>query len=294
MNILIAGGSGFIGSYLRKRMEDMNYNVRVISRSYGDIPWQMDDLVDALKATDVLINLAGKSINTRFSGKNKKQILNSRIHTTQLLNNALLNCNIRPELWINASAAGIYKHTYQNEALNELSEEYADDFLGDVVQKWEKTFFVNSIPAVRKVAIRTSVVLGREGGAFPRFKLLASSGLGGKQGDGKQMVSWIHLEDYFRIILFLINNEDLTGVINAVAPNPMSNNQFMKTLRQIVKMPFGITTPTWMLKIMSYIIGIDASLLLDSTHIYSEVLRLKGFEFGFPTVEKAFQDLTKK
>ena len=202
-------------------------------------------------------------------------------------------CKTPPKLWINASATGIYNHTGVNKTLNESSMDFAGDFLGNVVQQWEKAFFSTFIPNVRKVAIRTSVVLGNSGGAFPLFKLLAVTGLGGKQGNGRQMVSWIHVEDYYRIVLFLIQNTGISGTVNAAVPYPVSNQIFMKTLREVKRMPLGIPAPAWLLKIATFIVGVDASLILGSTNVNSETLKINGFEFQFPTIEKAFRDLTQ-
>lgn len=177
--------------------------------------------------------------------------------------------------------------------MNESSMDFAGDFLGNVVQQWEKAFFSTFIPNVRKVAIRTSVVLGNSGGAFPLFKLLAVTGLGGKQGNGRQMVSWIHVEDYYRIVLFLIQNTGISGTVNAAVPYPVSNQIFMKTLREVKRMPLGIPAPAWLLKIATFIVGVDASLILGSTNVNSETLKINGFEFQFPTIDKAFRDLTQ-
>ena len=293
MKILIAGGTGFIGKYLKKRLEENGFSVRVVSRNGIDVSWDESELIHELEATDVLINLAGKSINSRFTKKNKDAIMQSRIKTTHLLNKAISACKTPPNLWINASATGIYKHTDENETLNEFSHDYADDFLGNVVQQWESEFFNTSIPKVRKAAIRTSVVLGNSGGAFPLFKLLTVTGLGGKQGNGNQIVSWIHVEDYFQIILFLIRNSEISGVVNAAAPFPVSNKLFMKTLRESKRIPVGIPAPAWMLRIATFVVGVDASLILGSTNVRSEVLKKNGFVFSFPTLDKTFQDLTQ-
>ena len=293
MNILIAGGSGFIGKFLKKRFEESGFSVRVVSRNGTDVSWNKGELILELEKTDVLINLSGKSINSRFTKKNKEAILQSRIETTNLLNKAISLCKTPPKLWINASATGIYNHTGVNKTMNESSMDFAGDFLGNVVQQWEKAFFSTFIPNVRKVAIRTSVVLGNSGGAFPLFKLLAVTGLGGKQGNGRQMVSWIHVEDYYRIVLFLIQNTGISGTVNAAVPYPVSNQIFMKTLREVKRMPLGIPAPAWLLKIATFIVGVDASLILGSTNVNSETLKINGFEFQFPTIDKAFRDLTQ-
>ena len=182
------------------------------------------------------------------------------------------------------------------EFINILYQEkgdFASDFLENVVQLCEREFIGTSIPGVRKAAIRTSVVLGKSGGAYPIFKLLAITGLGGKQGSGAQMVSWIHIEDYYRIILFIIEESGISGVINASAPFPVTNQIFMKTLRKAKRFPVGIPAPEWAIKLGTGIVGVDSSLILASSNVNSEILMKNGFEFRFPTVEKAFLDLTQ-
>ncbi len=294
MKILIAGGTGFIGKYLQKRFEESGHSVRVISRNGIDVPWNVNELVPELEKTEVLINLAGKSINSRFTDKNKELILKSRIETTHMLNEAVAACNTPPGVWINASATGIYRQTGINELQNELSDEFSDDFLGNVVRQWENEFFSTSIPNVRKTAVRTSVVLGRSGGAFPLFRLLTVTGLGGKQGSGRQMVSWIHIEDYFQIILFLINKSgNSAAIVNASAPKPVTNKYFMESLRNAKGIPFGIPAPAPLIRIATAVVGVDASLILGSVNVNSVILQQNGFEFIYPEIDKAFGQLIK-
>ncbi len=291
MRIIIAGGSGFIGSYLKERFEELEYTVRTISRSGKDVSWSENALIKALNETDVLINLSGKSINSRFTAKNKQEILRSRIETTRALNSAVLKSKSAPAIWINASAIGIYEHTFGNDVLDEYSNRFSNDFLAEVVSKWEDEFFKIQTKETKKIALRTSVVLGNSGGAFSRLKLLTKTGLGGKQGNGNQVISWVHVEDYFRIILFVIENAANLEIVNVASPNPVLNEEFMHKLRKSVGMPIGIPAPAWLLKIASFFIGVDASLILDSSNVQSEVLRKNGFEFKFPSVESAFQNL---
>jgi uncharacterized protein (TIGR01777 family) len=188
MNILIAGGTGFIGTYLKKRFEEKGENVKLVSRTGIDVPWVHQSLVDELEHTDMVINLAGKTINCRHTGENKKMILDSRIKATSLLGNAIAACKNPPLLWVNASASAIYKSDTIAPA-TETSEHLADDFLADVVRRWETDFFSFKLPSTRQIALRTSVVLGRSKGAFPSLLRLTRLGLGGKVGNGKQIFS---------------------------------------------------------------------------------------------------------
>lgn len=290
MNILIAGGTGFIGTYLKKRFEEKGENVKLVSRTGIDVPWVHQSLVDELEHTDMVINLAGKTINCRHTGENKKMILDSRIKATSLLGNAIAACKNPPMLWVNASASAIYKSDTIAPA-TETSEHLADDFLADVVRRWETDFFSFKLPSTRQIALRTSVVLGRSKGAFPSLLRLTRLGLGGKVGNGKQIFSWIHIGDYFRIVEFLIQNDSITGVVNCTSPAPLSNAALMKEMRSKVKIPFGLPAPEFAVRIGAFFIGTESSLLLDSTNIYPERLLNAGFKFKFGDISTAISDL---
>lgn len=290
MNILIAGGTGFIGTYLKKRFEEKGENVKLVSRTGIDVPWVHQSLVDELEHTDMVINLAGKTINCRHTGENKKMILDSRIKATSLLGNAIAACKNPPLLWVNASASAIYKSDTIAPA-TETSEHLSDDFLADVVRRWETDFFSFKLPSTRQIALRTSVVLGRSKGAFPSLLRLTRLGLGGKVGNGKQIFSWIHIGDYFRIVEFLIQNDSITGVVNCTSPAPLSNAALMKEMRSKVKIPFGLPAPEFAVRIGAFFIGTESSLLLDSTNIYPERLLNAGFKFKFGDISTAISDL---
>ena len=290
MNILIAGGTGFIGTYLKQRFEEKGENVKLVSRTGIDVPWVHQSLVDELEHTDMVINLAGKTINCRHTGENKKMILDSRIKATSLLGNAIAACKNPPLLWVNASASAIYKSDTIAPA-TETSEHLSDDFLADVVRRWETDFFSFKLPSTRQIALRTSVVLGRSKGAFPSLLRLTRLGLGGKVGNGKQIFSWIHIGDYFRIVEFLIQNDSITGVVNCTSPAPLSNAALMKEMRSKVKIPFGLPAPEFAVRIGAFFIGTESSLLLDSTNIYPERLLNAGFKFKFGDISTAISDL---
>ena len=290
MNILIAGGTGFIGTYLKKRFEEKGENVKLVSRIGIDVSWVHQSLVDALEHTDVVINLAGKTINCRHTGENKKMILDSRIKATSLLGNAIAACKNPPLLWVNASASAIYKSDKIAPA-TENSQDLADDFLAGVVRSWEDAFFSFNLPATRQIALRTSVVLGRSKGAFPSLLRLTRLGLGGKVGNGKQFFSWIHIEDYFRIVEFLIQNVSVNGIVNCTSPSPLSNAELMQRMRNKAKVPFGLPALEFAVRIGAFFIGTESSLLLDSTNIYPERLLNAGFKFKFGDISTAISDL---
>lgn len=292
MHILIAGGTGFIGSYLKAGFEKSGDKVSIISRGKNNISWQKEALIDALEQADVLINLAGKNINCRHNSQNKISILNSRIDTTLLLGEAIRNCKNPPDIWINASASAIYKPN-EHQASTESTSDFGTGFLSGVVRQWEKVFFDFKLSQTRQVTVRTSVVLGRYSGAFPTLLNLTRFGLGGKTGNGRQIFSWIHIEDYFRIITFLIRNSDISGPVNCTSPAPVSNAELMKRMRFRTGMFLGLPAPVFAVKIAAKLIGSASELVLDSSYLYPEVLMNAGFSFKFPTIDAAIDDLLK-
>ncbi|MBL0263610.1 MAG: NAD-dependent epimerase/dehydratase family protein, partial [Leptospiraceae bacterium] len=205
--IVLAGGTGFVGKYLKTKFSELGYEVKIISRQNDSIQWDdISSIVDALDNSEMLINLAGKSVDCRYNKKNKEEILKSRTETTRILGEAILKCKNPPELWINSSTATIYRHA-QDRPMTESGGEIGSGFSVGVATQWEKTFFDFQLPKTRQVALRMAIVLGKEGGVMTPFKNLVRFGLGGKQGDGNQMFSWIHIEDLFTIIRFLQSNK---------------------------------------------------------------------------------------
>lgn len=293
MKVIIAGGTGFIGTYLKKRFEQDGDSVLIISRGSGNVQWKADQIESALEDADVLVNLAGRNINCRYNEKNKKQILESRISSTTLLGETLKKVSHGPKLWINASASAIYSPQNKYAAV-ENSLDLGFGFLAQVVKIWESTFFGFQLPRVRQAVLRTSVVLGKSGGAFHTLSLLTKYGLGGQVGSGKQMFSWIHVEDYYRIVRFLIENENLSGVINCTSPGAVTNKDLMKSLRHEMKIPLGIPAPAFAVKLGARIIGTEPELLLDSSWLYPEVLLNNGFEFQYPDITGAAKNLLQK
>jgi len=290
--VVIAGGTGFIGTYLSIRFRELDYTVIIVSRQPEHVSWQLKDMVDAFEGAELVINLAGKAINCRHNIDNKKAILYSRVNTTQLIGNAILACKQPPKLWINASAAGVYKPS-TDYPMTEDETDLGTDFLAEVVNKWEKVFFEFNLIKTRQVTLRTSVVLGRKGGALSSLATLSRFGLGGKQAEGTQIFSWIHLEDYFRTVQFLMENVSLNGTLNCTSPNPLSNSDFMKSLRNTLRVPFGIPAPKWVVEIGAMLIGTEPSLLLNSSFVIPKRLMEAGFQFAYPQIDNALSDLLR-
>jgi uncharacterized protein (TIGR01777 family) len=182
--IVIAGGSGFIGQSLASRFKEAGVQVVIISRNAGDVRWsEKDKVIEALNGADVIINLAGKSVDCRYNEKNKQAILRSRVDTTKDIGNAILTCEQAPRLWINSSTATIYRHA-EDRPMTEKDSEIGTGFSVDVAQKWEKALFAFQLPHTRQVALRMAIVLGKHGGVMRPLTRLAKWGLGGKQGKG--------------------------------------------------------------------------------------------------------------
>lgn len=288
--IVIAGGTGFIGKHISKRFNDIGYDVKIISRSAKHVNWHEAEIIEALENAELVLNLSGKSINCRHTPDNRTEIYNSRLTATTLIGNSIKKCNNPPKLWINASASGIYNSNTKS-ALSEDDSEFGTDYIAKLVKDWEKTFIDFELESTRQIALRTSVVLGKAGGALKPLIKLTKIGLGGKQSDGKQIFSWIHIEDYFRIILYLIHKHDLKGTINCTSPEPVTNKKLMSELRKSLKVPFGIPAPAWIIKIGAAIIGTESSLILKSTNIYPKRLNDSGFKFQYPELKIALNDI---
>lgn len=288
--IVIAGGTGFIGEYLIHHFQRLDYKVLIISRQSG-ISWNNEEeIIYALENAELLINLAGKSVNCRYNEENKKEILSSRTETTKALGRAVSKCKLPPKLWINSSTATIYRHAVDR-PMTEADGEIGTGFSVNVATQWEKAFFDFELPHTRQVALRMAIVLGRGGGVIQPLHNLVCLGLGGKQGTGNQMFSWIHIEDLLQIILFLQNNAALQGVFNCASPEPIDNARLMKSFRHQLNKSFGLPTPTWMLKIGAVLLGTETELVLKSRWVLPQRLVDAGYQFRFPNLEKALADI---
>jgi len=298
MKIIIAGGTGFLGENLEKYFTEKGDQVFILTRKpkrKNEIYWNASELGEwqnILDGSDVLINLTGKSVDCRYHDKNKKEIYASRINSTKILQDAVDQCKIKPKIWLNASSATIYIHS-ETQLNTEKNGIIGDDFSMNICKSWEKEFFSVQNEEVRKVALRTSIVLGRDGGAFPKLRMITKLGLGGKQGRGEQKVSWIHIDDFCRAVEWVIRHEDISEVINITSPEPVSNNELMTTMRKLLKIPFGLNAPVWQLEIASVFLGTETELLLKSRNVYPEKIMRSGFQFTYFNLEAALKDLLR-
>lgn len=291
--IVLAGGTGFVGKYFSEQFKALGYQVVIISRNNAHIQWDnIQEIEEALNNAEMLINLAGKSVNCRYNQANKDEILRSRTATTKILGNAILKCNHPPKIWINSSTATIYRHA-MDRSMTENDGEIGSGFSVDVAKSWEQTFFNFDLPQTRQIALRMAIVLGAGGGVMRPFVNLVRFGLGGRQGSGKQMFSWIHLEDLFNIVLFLQTSEGLSGVFNCSSPNPIDNTTLMKALRKEMGTSIGLPSPEWILKLGALVIGTETELILKSRWVTPEKLLRAGYQFKFPIIEKALANILK-
>jgi uncharacterized protein (TIGR01777 family) len=311
MKIFMPGGNGQVGQILARHFHAKGHAVTVLSRNPRPAPWRVvswdgvtpGDWIANLQQSDVCINLAGRSVNCRYTPANRRIIYESRIHSTRLLNQVIASLNPAPRLWINASTATIYRHALDrpmNEADGELggSEPGASDtwnFSIDVAKGWEEAFFATATPLTRKVAIRSALTLSPDrGGVFDVLSGLVRHGLGGRQGHGTQFVSWIHEADFVRAIDLLIAREEFCGVMNLASPNPLPNSEFMRALRQAWGIRFGLPTPEWFIEIGTWLMRTESELVLKSRRVVPGRLLDAGFQFLFPEWPSAARDLVTR
>ena len=313
--IIIAGGTGFIGTELIKHIGVSN-EVIVLTRGMRNVKtnsfkastglphshdhikyiiWDAEHLGDwtqTLEDADLVINLSGKTVNCRYNKKNKAEIMNSRINATNILGEAIQKSIHPPKLWINASSATIYRYA-TDRPQDELTGEIKDDFSVQVCKRWEKAFFEQRTAFTRKVALRMAITIGSAGIMTPYFNLV-KFGLGGRQGTGKQLYSWVHIEDSIRMIEWIYDHPELEGIYNCCSPNPVTNNQFMSTLRKVTGCKFGLPAFKWMLTIGAKLIGTETELILKSRWVVPTKILQTGFQFKYPLLEDAFADIIDK
>jgi len=352
--IIIAGGSGFIGQALIKYFGRDN-EIISLGRQSGDnhknlysqrliranddynvyyVKWDAKNTgaewSKEIDGADLVLNLAGKSVNCRYHKKQKKEIIDSRVNATEAIGHAIRKALVKPTLWINAASATIYQNSADksnDEFTGIISERKKDnmpfntidtlrgmknkffarllhgknsiayketdlDFSVQVCKLWENSFFNQKTPGTRKIAMRTAITLG-EGGVITPYFTLCKFGLGGKHGNGQQMYTWVHIEDVARMIEWLFENKDAEGIYNCAAPDVVSNNSFMKTLRQTTGHHFGLPAYTWMLEAGAFVIGTETELMLKSRWVVPARAMKEGFGFKYKFLKEALEDIVK-
>jgi uncharacterized protein len=306
--IVIAGGSGFLGRVLAKYFSAKAREVVVLTRSLrGDVVGAREIAWDAatfgewareLDGAEAVINLTGRTVNCRYHARNRREIMESRVNSTRVIGEAIGKCARAPRVWLNASTATIYKHTF-GAAHDEGGEigatrEAQDEFSIEVARAWERTLEEEQTPGTRKVALRAAMVLGSGANSvFPMLRRLARVGLGGRMGSGKQYVSWIHERDFCRAVEWILEREEFVGAVNLAAPNPVTNAEMMRILREVVGAPVGLGLPAaeWMLEVGAFVLRTEVELMIKSRRVVPRRLLESGFEFEFATIREAFDEL---
>ena len=308
MRIVIAGGSGQVGCILARYFRSAGHCVIVLSRNPRPAPWRMvqwdgtsaGEWISELEGSDVCINLAGRSVNCRYTPKNRRTIYDSRIRSTRLLHDVIAALSQPPRIWVNASTATIYRHSLDR-AMNEIDGELGGNEPGvpdtwnfsiDVAKSWEQAFFSVTTPRTRQVAIRSAMTFSPDrGGVFDVLLGLVRRGLGGTQGPGNQFVSWIHESDFARAIDLLIVREEFSGVVNISSPNPLPNRDFLRALREAWGTVIGLPVSASMLEIGCFLMRTESELVLKSRRVVPCHLLNAGFEFSFPEWPAAAREL---
>lgn len=316
--IVITGGTGFIGQALAQYFgkdnqiiivsrqsvnghnsnhQNNNSNQALLLPAHGynityrrwDGKHQEKHWTTELEAADIVINLAGKSVNCRYNQKNKKEILDSRINATYAIGEAIRHCTVPPKLWINAGSATIYRHA-TDRPQDEYTGEFHNDFSVQVCKQWEAAFDEQRTPFTRKVMLRMAIALGNAG-VMTRYGNLLKFGLGGRQGNGRQMYSWVHIEDVCRLVEWMYDHKEAEGIYNCAAPNPVTNAHFMVTLRAITDTSIGLPAYKWMLTLGGWLIGTEKELLLKSRWVVPTKLQEAGFQFKYAHLYDACKNI---
>lgn len=311
MKVVIPGGSGQVGSILAPALHSEGHEVVVLSRSPTPAPWRVVEWdgetlgpwATELEGADVVINLAGASVNCRYGAANRREIMDSRVRSTRLLGQAIAAASKPPRVWLQASTATIYAHRYDaanGESTGILGghEVRVPDtwrFSIDVATAWERAAREGVLPATRRVLMRTAIVLAPSaGGAFDILLRLVRWGLGGRQGDGRQFFSWIHDRDLVRAIHWLIEHDELEGPVNVAAPEPLPNAELMGTLRAAWGARLALPATEAMLTVGALAIRTETELVLKSRRVVPERLLESGFTFEYPEWAPAAVDLCRR
>jgi uncharacterized protein (TIGR01777 family) len=308
MKIVIPGGSGQVGTVLARAFQADGHDVVVLSRHPRVQPWRvvgwdgvrLGAWRGEIDGSDVVINLTGRSVNCRYTASNRREILESRVLSTRAVGQAIAEAARPPRVWLQASTATIYAHRYDGTndertgvlGGGESSAPSSWRFSIDVARAWERAFDEVRLPRTRKVALRSAMTLSPDpGGVFDTLVGLVRRGLGGSAGDGRQFMSWIHYEDFVAAIRWLIEHDEVDGVVNVAAPDPLPNAEFMRLLRDAAGVAIGLPANKWMLEIGAVFMRTETELILKSRRVVPTRLLEHGFTFAFPIWRDAVLDL---
>jgi len=311
MKVVIPGGSGELGTLLASAFGSEGHEVVVLSRRSLPGPWRVVEWdgvnpgawTAEVDGCDVVINLAGRSVNCRYTAKNRRDILESRVRSTRAIGRAITTAREPPGVWVQASTATIYAHRYDapNDERTGLiggSEPDAPEkwrFSIEVATAWEQAANELELARTRRVLVRSAIVMSPlPGGTFALLRRLVRLGLGGREGDGRQFVSWIHHEDWVRAVEWLIAHIRDWRALNLTSPQPLTNDQFMRTLRRVAGMPIGLPATRWMLEAGALVLRTETELILKSRRVIPTRLIESGFAFQFPEWPAAAEDLVHR
>lgn len=299
------GGSGHVGQSLESHFRSRGDEVVVISRS-GRVQWDGKTLgpwAETFEGADVIINLAGRTVNCRYNKTNLDEMMASRVDSTRVVGQAIAQCKNPPKIWLQSSTATIFKHRFdapnddETGILGSKEDNMPPKWLAsvEIAKAWERTLDEAQTPHTRKVALRSAMVMAPiPGSVFAVFVGLAKKGLLGQQASGSQFVSWIHESDFCRAIDWIIDHDEIIGPINLASPNPLPQKDFARIIRQAARAPFGLPTFAWMLEIGTLLMQTETELVLKSRRVTPSRLLQDGFVFEFPEWESASRDLISK
>ena len=311
LRIVIPGGSGQVGNILARHFHAKGHAVTVLARHPARTPWRTvqwsardpGPWTSEIDGADVVINLAGRSVNCRYNEANRGEIKDSRVNSTRMIGHAIAQAAYPPSIWLNASTATIYRHSLDqrmDEATGEIggNEPGAPakwNFSIDVATSWEREFFEAATPRTRKIALRSAMIMSPDAnGIFDTLLRLVRFGFGGTSGPGNQYVSWICDQDFIGAVEFLIGHNEMEGPVNVSSPNPLSNRDFMRALRQAWGIGIGLPATSWMLEIGAIFLRTETELILKSRRVVPGRLLKQGFQFRFPEWSTAAQDLVQR
>lgn len=297
--IVLAGGSGFLGKALAEHLANMGFEVVILTRSASRsgpsiryVQWDgatLGDWAQEIDGSYALVNFTGKSVNCMYTQKNREEIVRSRLDSVRVLTDAVLASEHPPQAFIQAGSLAIFGDTER-----ECDEQapHGTGFSVRVCQLWEEAFFARELPQTRKVMLRIGFALGKNGGALEPLAKLASMGLGGTVGSGRQYISWLHIDDLNEMFLFTIENEKISGVLNATGPRPVTNREFMATLRSVLNKGWAPPTPAPFVWLGAYLVmRTDPGLALTGRNCVPAKLLESGFSFAHTDLETALRDL---